>query len=182
MGSLPVAVHIYDGQGGDESIVDRATNAANILIPSTAVAFVLFIFMIEKEYRKTFYSLKKGKELTMSGFKNAESDSIRAYFAFTNSRHHWVEIEDEVKAWVEANWARWQEEKPKWLDANIRSNIPENFIPEGYGKIKPPKRSRILKSSSSLKPGKRVKVVPVVTGDTVRDSLVEEHVDDVRLK
>jgi hypothetical protein len=35
-----------------------------------------------------------------------------------------------VKAWVKANWDRWEEEKPNWFDDAMRARVPVEYIPE----------------------------------------------------
>jgi hypothetical protein len=35
----------------------------------------------------------------------------------------------EVRAWVEANWDRWEEEKPEWFDEAMRARVPVEYIP-----------------------------------------------------
>ena len=35
-----------------------------------------------------------------------------------------------MKAWVEKNWDRWEEEKPDWLDDAMRAKVPVEYIPE----------------------------------------------------
>ena len=42
----------------------------------------------------------------------------------------------EVKAWVEANWERWEEEKPSWLSDAWKARIPVEFIPTKEGRRK----------------------------------------------
>ena len=34
-----------------------------------------------------------------------------------------------MKAWVKANWDRWEEEKPKWFDNAMRARVPVEYIP-----------------------------------------------------
>jgi hypothetical protein len=46
------------------------------------------------------------------------------------SKHHWRSIEHEVKAWVEANWERWEDENPEWFDEAMRGRVPVAYIPE----------------------------------------------------
>ena len=64
------------------------------------------------------------------------SDEVKTMFSFGRSKHHWISIEEEVRAWVEANWERWMEEKPKWLDEGMRARIPVEYIPTAAGRSK----------------------------------------------
>jgi hypothetical protein len=92
------------------------------------VLFAVFFFNIKKKYWGTFYSLQRGKDLTVNGFRES-SDAGKAEYTFKYSRHHWKSIEEEVKAWVETNWDRWEEEKPKWFDEAMRARVPLDYIP-----------------------------------------------------
>merc|ERR1711871_1842482 len=139
MVSLPVAITIYAEQGGAASVVSLAWNLVYTLISSTLVMFGVFFMNIEKEYRHTFYSTERGKDLTIRRFQHGHSDAIKEDAALNNSWHHWESIEEEVRGWVESNWRRWEEEKPKWLDENMKARIPVEWIPtrEARNEIKP---------------------------------------------
>ena len=50
---------------------------------------------------------------------------------------------------VEATWSKWEEEKPKWLDENIRTNIPVDYIPNVAEKKKR-KEGTMPKSSQEV--------------------------------
>ena len=93
------------------------------------VMFGFFFMNIDKKYRHTFYSTERGKDLTIRNFKESNEDSTKASYTFPVSMHHWMSIEEEVRGWVEANWSRWEEEKPKWLDENMKAKIPVEWIP-----------------------------------------------------
>jgi hypothetical protein len=67
--------------------------------------------------------------LTVKHFREG-ADDVKAIFTFHRSKHHWKSIEEEVKAWVEVNWDRWEEEKPDWLDDATRAGVPVDYIPE----------------------------------------------------
>ena len=56
-------------------------------------------------------------------------NEIKAKAVLKKSRHLWVSIEGEVQDWVDTNWSRWQEEKPKWLNEAVMARIPVEYIP-----------------------------------------------------
>eukprot|EP00520_Triparma_pacifica_P016453 CAMPEP_0118649382 /NCGR_PEP_ID=MMETSP0785-20121206/9673_1 /TAXON_ID=91992 /ORGANISM="Bolidomonas pacifica, Strain CCMP 1866" /LENGTH=157 /DNA_ID=CAMNT_0006541665 /DNA_START=15 /DNA_END=485 /DNA_ORIENTATION=- len=128
MASLPVVIIIYASQGGAASIVSLAWRLLYILIPSTLVIFCVFFINIDKKYRHTFYSAERGKDLTIRNFRERSEDSTKASYTFQMSKHHWNSIEEEVRSWVESNWSKWKEEKPKWLDENMKAKIPVEWI------------------------------------------------------
>jgi len=147
MGSLPAAIKFYEGKDGDELVVDLAWRLLYILIPSTLVMLSFFFTTIERSYRHTFMSTIRGKDLTIKNYRESDDDATKAAFTFQMSKHHWNSIEEEVRGWVEANWSIWEEEKPKWLDENIRTKIPVDYIPTAEAREKEKQRQRLTKNT-----------------------------------
>ncbi|GMI44361.1 hypothetical protein TrCOL_g431 [Triparma columacea] len=128
MGSLPAAIVIAErGDVADKGLA-FAWKVVGIFIPCTVLLFAVFFFSIEKKYWGTFYSLQRGKDLTVKNFRNG-TDAGKADAAFDTSKHHWKSIEEDVRTWVEANWVRWEEEKPEWFDEAMRARVPVEYIP-----------------------------------------------------
>merc|ERR1711871_392174 len=96
----------------------------------------IFFFTIEEKFRHTFVSTVRGKDLTIKVFRESNDDAIKSGFTFKLSKHHWKSIEEEVRGWVGANWSKWEEEKPKWLDENMRARIPIDYIPNAEAREK----------------------------------------------
>jgi hypothetical protein len=107
--------------------------------------FAVFFFNIEKKYLGTFFSLHKSKDLTIKNFREA-TDDVKALFTFHRSKHLWKLIEEEVRAWVEANWDRWEEDKPKWFDEATQSRVPVEYIPSATSR----QRESIRRASVDL--------------------------------
>ena len=126
--SLPIAITLYTREYGESSASITAEKFAKLLIPLTILSFLVFFTSIDKKYLRTFFSFKRGKDLTIERFRDS-TDANKADAIFNNSRHHWESIEGEVETWVAANWNLWEEEKPKWFDEAIRAKIPIEFIP-----------------------------------------------------
>jgi hypothetical protein len=143
MGSLPVAITLAERRDLAEEVVSFAWRVVGILIPCTVFMFAVFFFNIEKKYWGTFYSLERGKDLTVKNFREG-TDDVKAKYTFKYSKHHWKANEEEVKAWVEANWDRWEEEKPKWFDEAMRARVPVEYIP-GVGDAR--KRESVRRAS-----------------------------------
>ena len=132
---LPLAILYYDSKKEEEDdiIVEKAWKVCFTLLPFLCVVFSIFIIIIKKEYRKTFVSVKTGKDLTMSYF-DREKDREKALLFLRNKRH-WKEIEMEVANWVREKWKTWMKEKPDWLDDNMKSRIPPHMIPVNRDRI-----------------------------------------------
>ena len=132
--SLPFAAMYYQYESkkkgskvGGQTVTKLAWNVCSILLPCVQFFIIVFFSTINKEHRKTFWSLKRGKDVTLSYFESNE-DSTKAVIFHHNYRH-WKEIEDKVEKWVRENWKRWMEEEPEWLDDNMRARIPPHMIP-----------------------------------------------------
>jgi len=127
IGSLPVSIHVASPYV-DKRAIDIASTIVNYSILTTTMCFAVFFLTIERKYWHTFWSIQRGKDLTMAYFLEGESDAIKIE-VFCNSRHHWVSIEGEIKKWVQSNWAKWEEEKPEWFTDVIKATVPVDFIP-----------------------------------------------------
>jgi hypothetical protein len=130
MGSLPVAITLAESGDVADEVVRFAWEVVGIFIPCTVVLFAIFFFNIEKEYWSTFYSLERGKDGPLARFSNSNDDKKKASAIFGNSKHYWKSIEEEVRTWVQANWERWEDEKPDWFDEAMRARVPVEYIPE----------------------------------------------------
>ena len=129
MASLPLAIMFYDGQGGNKDVVRDAWGAAQLTIPATLGIFAIFFCSIERRYLPTFFSFETGRDMVCGAFKAAQDDETRSAWTFEVSKHLWEPIKGDVKKWVEDNWAKWEEESPKWLDETMKARVPKEFIP-----------------------------------------------------
>jgi hypothetical protein len=130
IGSLPVAIILAEKEEVVESRLKLAWRVVRIFIPCSVMSFAVFFMSIERKYIGTFISLQKGKDFTVQRFRDSADDASKADTIFLNSKHHWESIEEQVRAWVETNWERWEEEKPNWLDDAVRARVPVDYIPE----------------------------------------------------
>jgi hypothetical protein len=91
-------------------------------------SFFLFYVIVPK-YRKTFYSTQTGWQKTQGYFLDNEGDDEMRCNIFGDNIHNWRSIEEEVKTWSLASWAKWEAEKPPWFTAARKAEIPDDFIP-----------------------------------------------------
>jgi len=82
---------------------------------------------MKKEYRRTFFTTRTGKQWTMDFFVKGVDDEQKATVMGCN-KAQWRAIREDVKEWVQANWWRWKEEKPAWFDLAWQSKVPEEWI------------------------------------------------------
>ena len=125
---LPLAIAYYDNNKvKDESTSQIAWGAAYILLPSSIMLLMTLFMNVKKEYRKTFWSAMKSKDFILKYFESDEDETKS--FVFISNIRYWKEIENEVEEWVGKNWTKWMEEKPEWLNDNIKARIPPHMIP-----------------------------------------------------
>jgi len=91
------------------------------------VVFGVFLLLMKKEYRCTFYTTLTGKQLTMDFFLKGTEDAVKKNVVGRNKAQWWA-IREDVKEWVQANWWRWKEEKPEWFDLSWQSKVPKEWI------------------------------------------------------
>ena len=127
--SLPLTIFVYENEVGEDEISVAAWKFCKIALPCTMIVFLTFFFSIKEEYRRTFFSTERGKDLAMRRFESSNEDSVKADAIFANTRNYWREIEGEVEKWVCENWKRWMEEEPEWLNDNMKARIPPPMIP-----------------------------------------------------
>jgi hypothetical protein len=127
IGSLPVSIYVASPYV-DENAIDIASSIMKIFIPMTTLCFAGFLLNIDRKYWHTFWSKQKSKDFSMAYFLEGQSDATQIK-VFESSRHHWVSIEEEIKKWINLNWAKWEEEQPEWLTDVTKATVPVDFIP-----------------------------------------------------
>lgn len=85
------------------------------------------LILMEKTYRRTFYSIETGGQLTRRMFL-AGDDKLKSE-VFGCHTDHWNPIVDSVKEWVVSGWKRWNDEKPEWFSDRWIARVPEELIP-----------------------------------------------------
>jgi len=91
------------------------------------VVFGVFLLLMKKEYRRTFFTTRTGKQWTMDFFLEDTEDAVKKNVVGHN-KAQWRAIRSDVKEWVQANWWRWKEEKPEWFDLAWQSKVPKEWI------------------------------------------------------
>jgi hypothetical protein len=127
MGSLPVSINIATPHVNDKAI-DIASSIVKYFILITTLCFAVFFLNIERKYWHTFWSTQTSKAQKLAYFLDGNNDATKSQ-VFTCSRRQWKSIEPDVKKWVEINWAKWEEEKPKWFTDVMKAKVPVDFIP-----------------------------------------------------
>ena len=120
---------VWVGKGGaKEWMLVGAASGGWVLI------FGLFLLLMKKEYRGTFFDTASGKQQIMDRFK-VDDDAIKASILKKNKKL-WVGIRGEVKTWVLGNWWKWAEEKPEWFSEAWLAKLPDDFVPDDEDQAK----------------------------------------------
>jgi len=130
-----VSVFVYFASGGD-SVSERvagleieervAWTLVGSLSGAWVVVFGVFLLLMKKEYRRTFFTTMTGKQQVMDRF-SADDEAVKAAVLKKNKKM-WRAIREDVKEWVRANWWRWKEEKPEWFSLAWQSKVPVDWI------------------------------------------------------
>jgi hypothetical protein len=91
------------------------------------VSFLLFLKLMKKKYRRTFFSLETGVEWAQKFFLNGKTDVVKVAVLGCN-RKQWKAIEEDVKVWVLENWDGWEEEKPGFFTENFKAGLDEDWL------------------------------------------------------
>jgi len=99
------------------------------------VVFGVFLLLMKKEYRRTFFTTRTGKQWAMDFFVKGVDDETKYFVVFCNKKL-WLAIREDVKEWVQANWWRWKEEKPEWFDLAWQSRVPKEWIADAEARAR----------------------------------------------
>jgi len=135
-----VSVFVYSADTGEgaELTADHNSTAFEIeervawtlvgsLSGAWVVVFGVFLLLMKKEYRRTFFTTRTGKQWTMDFFLKGTEDAVKKG-TLNHNKAQWRAIREDVKEWVQANWWRWKEEKPAWFDLAWQSKVPKEWI------------------------------------------------------
>jgi hypothetical protein len=90
--------------------------------------FVLFLFLMNKEYRWTFFSFETGNEWAVSFFLKGDTDAKRVKPLRLN-KNKWKKIRPQMKEFVLDNWERWEGEQPEWFTQVWKASIDDDMLP-----------------------------------------------------
>ena len=130
---LPIVLILVKDRLEGNFDTELAWMIVNHVLPATTAGIALFFMNIEKRYLKSFWSTESGPSFTARSFRAAQSDALKADIL---SRHEHFWPKEEIKEWIESNWANWEEEKPSWLNEYLKSRIPVSYIPSDKARMK----------------------------------------------
>jgi hypothetical protein len=130
--SVPVIGYLYHKHYDGEDKIDETltwVTVATLLVLWFVIFTFLIFYVIVPSYRKTFFSFQTGFQMSQSYFIDNEGDDATRTLIFTTSVAHWKGIENEVREWTNANWRRWEDDKPAWFTPFVIASIPDSYIP-----------------------------------------------------
>jgi len=98
------------------------------LFSISMISFGLFLTLINRNYLWTFFDMRTGKQFVLDNYHAAETDASR-FDVFTHHESFYNPIVGELTKWLDANWEKWEEEKPDWFTASAIASIPEDMLP-----------------------------------------------------
>jgi len=125
-GFLSVWLYLERGEGEVEERVAWGTIVL-LLGGAWAMVFGVFMWLVKKGYKKTFFSTQTGKAQVIDRFMEGEGDAVKSSIMKRNKKMWWA-IRGEVKDWVVGGWWRWQEEKPEWFTLAWQRKVPQDFL------------------------------------------------------
>jgi hypothetical protein len=123
------AVPVYF-ERNEGRILDRsgAYRLLAILTASWIILFAVFIKLMRKRYRSTFWSTETGNEWVQTYFLHGASEDVKKN-VLTKNKAKWKPIEPQVKEWVREGWLRWEREKPDWFTDQWKAKVPVDWVP-----------------------------------------------------
>jgi hypothetical protein len=144
-----VAVYVYAQRDLTEALsAANAWNGTIFLTASWLASFVAFLSLCNKGYRRTFFSTYLGKQMTIESFTLGDDDAAKSII-FSCNRNQWRSIEDDVKAWVQEGWWRWDDERPAWFTDAWKSKVNQDWLPREELKAHHHRRKGVRRSSIS---------------------------------
>jgi len=155
------SVWIYVEYDGVEVKRREAWTLVGYMSGAWLTIFGLFLLLMKKEYRLTFFCTKSGKQNSMNYFLMGGDDEVKSAVLSCN-KQQWRQIRGEVKTWVLNNWYRWIDEKPLWFTEAWLAKVPTDFIPEDEDQAKLEEiRKKVKRRSSAAKALDVARILPL---------------------
>jgi hypothetical protein len=120
---------IYFAVGENVSIAkETAWLLTGSLSGAWAVFFVAFLWLMNREYIRTFFSAETGNEWAMDFFLKGDDDAQRVKTIRLNP-NKWKKIRPLVKDFVLENWKVWEEDQPDWFTKEWKAKLPDDMLP-----------------------------------------------------
>jgi hypothetical protein len=103
--------------------------STNAYFALQVLAFAVFLGLMKKKYRSTFWSMETGNEWVQSYFLQGKNDAIKMNVVKFNKGKRKA-IEPQVKEWVREGWMGWERDKPDWFTDNWKARVPADWVPK----------------------------------------------------
>jgi hypothetical protein len=95
---------------------------------SWLICFMVFLKLMKRKYRRTFFSTETGNEWAVGFFLKGDSDATRVK-PLRLKRNLWKKIRPLVKGFVLDKWEEWEEEQPDFFTEVFKSRVPDDMLP-----------------------------------------------------
>jgi hypothetical protein len=130
--AFPFAAVVFYFANTTVDEVKLAVETAWLIVGSLSGAwlffFVIFLVLMKKKYRKTFFSFETGCEWAVSFFLKGDTDAKRVKPLRLNKKK-WKIIRPQMKEFVLENWEGWEEEKPEFFTEAFKKRVPDDMLP-----------------------------------------------------
>jgi hypothetical protein len=99
------------------------------LLATFLFSFTLFMVKIDRKYVKTLFSTETGHGKAKRLFLTEKTDFEKAQI-FTCQKRQWTSIRGEVAEWLDANWDRWERDKPDWFNSVFIASVDDDIMPK----------------------------------------------------
>jgi hypothetical protein len=107
---------------------DTVTTVVGFLVGTWSIFFGIFLKLMKKEYRKTFFTFETGCTWAMRFFLEGNTDERRVK-PLRIHRSKWKKIRPEMKQFVFSNWEKWEEEQPVFFTSMFKNSLDDDMIP-----------------------------------------------------
>ena len=88
----------------------------------------LFIAKMDHRFVKTFFSTETGHAWAKRFFLEGEDDFIKSQ-VLTCNQYQWTSIRPQVAEWLDANWDKWERDKPDWFNDLFVDSVDDDIMP-----------------------------------------------------
>ena len=99
------------------------------LVLTFLLSFGLFLVKIDRKYVVTFFTWQTGHGRAKQYFLHGSNDLTKSVVLQCQQRQ-WASIRPKVAEWLDANWERWERDKPPWFNAVFIHSVDDDIMPK----------------------------------------------------
>ena len=129
---------------------DQLKTNVGILFTIFLISFTLFMLKIERKYLWTFFSAETAHGKTKRLFRTGKDDFEKSQI-LRRQKRQWTSIRPQVAEWLDANWDKWERDKPDWFNAVFIESVDDDIMPARVlARLKQESEGRVRRRSSFM--------------------------------